>query len=301
MKSFSTYTISTEHAELTVEKYLKQIVQVSGRSIQRMTRQKGLVLNGKPTFLQRKLKPGDKLQIMITASNDCSLKPESGEVDILYEDKFIIVVNKPARQLVHPAGQTVSGTLVNYLAFQLKQRGIVGEIRAVHRLDRDTSGCVLFAKDPHSQFLLSKQLTAGVIHRTYWALVRGIVLSPSGTIDTPIGPHPSQPNRRAVNERGESAITHYRVLQTFSETTLLECKLETGRTHQIRVHLAHLGFPIIGDGMYGVRVAWMPRQALHASSISFRKINTEEELTIHAPLPTDFAKAIDFAKSSQFI
>lgn len=298
MKSFSAYTIAIEHGEITVENYLKHVLQCSGRSIQRLTRQKGLRLNGKPTFLQRKLKTGDRLQVLIAEDANFGVNPELGTVDLLYEDEFLLVVNKPARQLVHPTGQTTGGTLANFLAFQLQQHGIVSAIRAVHRLDRDTSGCVMFAKDSRSQFILAHQLSAGIIKRTYWALVKGILSQPSGTINAPIGPHPNLPNRRAINEQGEPSVTHYQVLRTFSDASLLEVTLETGRTHQIRVHLAHLGYPILGDGMYGARVSWMLRQALHAVSISFNHIKTEEEFTIHAPLPTDFAKAIEYCAAN---
>lgn len=294
MKSFSSYMIAMEHREITVENYLKQNLQFSGRKIQKLTRQRGLLLNGKPTFLQKKLKAGDSLQVLIFEDADFGVKPEQGVVEILYEDEYLLVINKPARQLVHPTGQTTSGTLANFLAFQLQQRGILSAIRAVHRIDRDTSGCIMFAKDSRSQFILTQQLSARRIKRTYWALVKGVVSAPSGTINAPIGPHPNLPNRRAINEQGEPAVTHYRVLRTFSDASLLELTLDTGRTHQVRLHLAHLGYPIIGDGMYGVRVPWMLRQALHAASISFNHIKKEDELTIHAPLPTDFAKAIDY-------
>ncbi|KYZ75504.1 RNA pseudouridine synthase [Anaerosporomusa subterranea] len=299
MKSFSSYMIAMEHQDKTVENYLKQILQCSGRKIQRLTRQKGLLLNGKPTFLQKKLKLGDKLQVLISEDAGFGVKPEQGVVEILYEDEYLLVINKPARQLVHPTGQTTSGTLANFLAFELQQRSILSAIRAVHRIDRDTSGCVMFAKDSHSQFILAQQLSARTIKRTYWALVKGVVSPPSGTINAPIGSHPNQPNRRAINEQGEPAVTHYRTLRTFPDASLLELTLETGRTHQVRVHLAHLGYPIIGDGMYGVRVSWMLRQALHAEAISFNHIKKEEELTIHAPLPADFAKAIDYCANHQ--
>lgn len=298
MKVFSSYMITIEHQGLTVEQYLKLVLHCSGRKLQKLTRQKGLRLNNKPVFLQRKLKPGDCLQIAITEDTHCGIRPEQGPIEILYEDNYLLVLNKPPRQLVHPAGQTTGGTLANFLAFQLQQRGMSGIVRAVHRIDRDTSGCVLFAKDAHSQSVLTQQLAAKLVKRTYWALVKGSDLPLSGTIDAPIGPHPTLANRRAIHANGEPAVTHFRLLRSFSDASLLELSLETGRTHQIRVHLAHLGHPIIGDGMYGVRTSWMPRQALHAASISFRKIKQAEELTVHAPLPADFASAIEYCASS---
>lgn len=294
MKSFNTYKVSAEHAGLTIEHYLKQILQYSGRKIQKLTRQKGILLNGKTVYLQKKVKPEDTLRVLIFEDMAYGVHPEPGVIDVLYEDDYLLVINKPAYQLVHPTGQTTRGTLANYLAYQLQQRGIMISVRAVHRLDRETSGCVIFAKDSRSQFILEQQLKARTLKRTYWALVSGIVFPPSATIDAPIGPHPKLPNRRAISEQGEHAVTHYRTIRSFADTSLLELTLDTGRTHQIRLHLAYLGYPIIGDGMYGIRAPWMSRQALHAASVSFRHLTDNRELTIQAPLPADFVQAIDF-------
>lgn len=295
MKSYTSYPIAIEHTEMTVESYLKQVANCSGRKIQRLTRTKGFLLNGKPTFLQKKLKPGDVLKVLIMEDTGFGVIPEQGTVDILYEDEYLLVVNKPARQLVHPTGKTRGGTLANFLAFHQQQQGTVNTIRAVHRLDRDTTGCILFAKDSSSQFIMAQQLSEGILKRTYLALVRGIVTPSSGVINAPIGPHPALANRRAIHEQGEPAVTNYRVTRTFSNASLLELSLDTGRTHQIRVHLAYLGYPIIGDSMYGVQVPWMKRQALHAASIRFNQIKKAEELMVHAPLPNDFVNAINTA------
>lgn len=293
MKSFSSYTIAPEHAGLPIEAYLKQILCCSGRSLQKLTRKKGIRLNGKPAYLQKQVKAGDTLQVLVIEDAEFGVQPEAGEIELLYEDEYLLIANKPPRQLVHPSRQTISGTLANFLAFQLQQRGIVSTIRPIHRIDRDTSGCVMLAKDSRSQFLLEQQLITKTMKRTYWALVKGIVSPPSGTITAPIGRHPNLPNRRAISEHGEPAITHYQVRRTFKDCSLLELTLDTGRTHQIRIHLAHLGYPIIGDGMYGVRVSWMHRQALHAAAISFRHVGSGQELTIEAPLPVDFTRALD--------
>ncbi len=296
MKSFTTYKVSQEHEGLALESYLKQVLQYSGRKIQKLTRQKGIVLNGKAVFLQKKVKCGDTLRVLNSEDATYGVEPEKGLIEILYEDDAMLVVNKPARQLVHPTGQTTKGTLANYLAYELQQRNIVTTIRPVHRLDRETSGCIIFAKDSRSQFILEQQLKDKRLKRVYWALVEGMVSPPSGTIDAPIGAHPSLSNRRAINQKGEQAITHYRTIHNYSNTSLLELTLDTGRTHQIRLHLTHLGYPIIGDGMYGIRSSWMTRQALHASSISFMHLKNNHEITIEAPLPKDFTDAIEFCK-----
>lgn len=293
MKSYITHKISLEHAGVTVENYLKQILQYSGRKIQKLTRQKGIRLNGKSVFLQKKLKQEDILRIAIVEDAAYGVQPQQGVVDIIYENDDLLVANKPAYQLVHPTGQTTSGTLANYLAYELQQRGIVLTMRPIHRLDRETSGCVIFAKNAQSQFMLEQQLKARTLTRTYWALVQGVVQPPSGTIQAPIGAHPSLPNRRAVTDQGDPAVTHYQILRTFPAATLLELTLDTGRTHQIRLHLAHLGYPILGDNMYGVRSPFITRQALHASAVSFQQLADNHELSIQAPLPADFARALD--------
>lgn len=297
MKKYTTYKIAGEHADWILESYLKQILQYSGRKLQKLTRQKGILLNGKAAFLQKKVKAGDTLRILQEADAGYGVSPEEGPVEILYEDASMLVLNKPARQLVHPAGQTTKGTLANYLAYALQQRKIMATIRPVHRLDRDTSGCIIFAKDSRSQFLLEQQLAEKSLQRTYWALVKGSVRPASGTITAPIGAHPTRPNRRAVREQGDPAVTHYRTISSYAEYSLLEVTLDTGRTHQIRLHLAHLGYPILGDGMYGVRVPFLIRQALHAVSIRFRELKGNRELTVQAPLPEDFKKAMEFCRN----
>ncbi|MEG6584713.1 RluA family pseudouridine synthase [Dendrosporobacter sp. 1207_IL3150] len=292
MKSFSTYIISEEHNGFTVENYLKQVLQCSGRKIQKLTRLKGIRLNGKPVFLQRTLKSGSSLQVMNLEDTSYGVIPEPGNVDILYEDSYMLILNKPARQLVHPTGQTQSGTLANHLAYFLQNRGTLTTIRAIHRLDRDTSGCVIFAKDSKSQSILEQQLKSNTLKRTYIALVKSFITPPSGIIDAPIGPHPTMPNRRAVAENGEPAVTHYKTIRTLNEASLLELQLDTGRTHQIRLHLAYQDCPIIGDGMYGVRSPAISRQALHASAVTFNNLKDHGEITIEAPLPPDFINAL---------
>lgn len=297
MKSFTTYKVTPEHEGLTLESYLKQILQYSGRKIQKLTRQKGIVLNGKAVFLQKKVKSGDTLRVLNAEDTAYGVEPEEGAIEILYEDDYMLVLNKPARQLVHPTGQTTKGTLANYLAYELQQRNVVATIRPVHRLDRETSGCIIFAKDSRSQFILEEQLKERKLKRVYWALASGVVSPTAGTIDAPIGFHPTLANRRAINPKGEQAITHYRTIHNYSDTSLLELTLDTGRTHQIRIHLAHLGYPLIGDGMYGIRSHWMTRQALHASAISFLSLKENKEITIQAPLPKDFTDAIEFCET----
>ncbi len=294
MKLFQSHKVSADHAGLTLEAYLKQVLHYSGRKIQRLTRHKGLYVNGKAAFLQKQLKINDTVRVPVLEDTTYGVEPEPGPIELLYEDDYVLVLNKPPYQLVHPTGQTTGGTLANHLAHCLAERGILATIRPVHRLDRETSGCVIFAKDASSQSLLEQQLKAGILKRTYWSLVQGLVEPASGTIEAPIGPHPRLPNRRAVHAKGEPAVTHYRTLRTFADATLLELTLATGRTHQIRVHLAHLGFPILGDRMYGIRSPLLSRQALHAEEIRFEHLGTKTPVAVRAPLPPDLARLLDF-------
>ena len=292
MKKYDRYTVATEHEGLTVETYLKQIVQCPGRRLQKLTRAKGILIKGRNVFLQKKLKAGDILQVLVMTDQAYGVLPEEGELNILFEDAQIIVLDKAAGQLVHPAGQTGGGTLANFLAYYFQTKGILITIRPLHRLDRDTSGCVAFAKDARTQTEMEQQLQSGAFKRTYLALVQG-VLEQEGVIDAPIGRCPGKPNRRMIRPDGDQAITYYRSVRTLSDASLLELSLTTGRTHQIRVHLVHIGHPIIGDGMYGRRSSIIGRQALHASTLCFRHPHTAQVVTVSAPFPADMARIID--------
>lgn len=296
MKNYTTHIIKQEHVGMTVEQYLKQIVQISGRKIQKLTRQKGVLLNKKPVFLQKIIKLGEILSVLTEEDNQYGVQPEQNSISILYHDEHMIVVNKPPNQLVHPTGQTDRGTTANYLAGYLQNKSILCTIRPLHRLDRNTSGCVIFANDATTQFRLERQMRNNELKRIYVAIVKGTPQAPSGTITAPIGPHPSLPNRRAIADTGDLAITHYRTIACANNHALLELSLETGRTHQIRVHLAHLGCPILGDTMYGVRSSLITRQALHAISIRFYHLKNNQMLTVQAPLPSDFVSVLESLK-----
>jgi len=290
MKSYESYLVGEEHAGLTVEQYLKQVLQYSGRRIQKLTRLKGILCNKKPVFLQKKVKTGDNIRVRILEDQSYGVIPQQGPIHILYEDAQLIVLNKPASMLVHPTGHTAQGTLANYLAYHYQQSAQRWTIRPLHRLDRETSGCVVFAKDAATQSVLEQQMKEGRFKRSYYAFVSGNVEPSEGTINAAIGVHPTLPNRRVIHAQGERAITHYKILQKYGDRTLLELRLETGRTHQIRVHLAHIGHPIIGDRMYGNTSSQINRQALHAQHVSFNHPKDEQQINVHAPLPRDIEK-----------
>lgn len=296
MKNYTTHIVKQEHIGMTVEQYLKQVAQISGRKIQKLTRQKGILINKKPAYLQRLIKPGEILSVLTDDDNQYGVQPEQHPISILYQDKHLLVVDKPPNQLVHPAGHTDHGTTANYLAGYLQRQGIMRTIRPLHRLDRNTSGCVIFANDALSQSRLEQQMKSHELKRVYVALVKGIPELQSGTITAAIGLHPSFPNRRAISDTGEMAITHYQTIASAKNHALLELSLETGRTHQIRLHLTHLGCPIVGDAMYGVHSPWIARQALHAVRVSFYRFNDNQPVTVQAPLPSDFVAILDNLK-----
>ncbi|MDR3539864.1 MAG: RluA family pseudouridine synthase [Desulfosporosinus sp.] len=292
MKKYDKYTVDTEHEGLTVETYLRQIVQCSARRLQKLTRAKGILLKGRNVFLQKKVKAGDILQVLVMTDQAYGVRPEAGEISVLFEDAQIIVLDKAAGQLVHPAGQTEGGTLANFLAHYYQTKGILMTVRPLHRLDRDTSGCVAFAKDARTQTEMEQQLQSGSFKRTYLTLVQGL-LDRDGVINEPIGHSPGRPNRRMIRPEGDQAITYFRTVRTLSAASLLELSLATGRTHQIRVHLEHIGHPIIGDGMYGKRSSLIGRQALHASSLCFIHPRTAQVVSVKAPFPADMARVIE--------
>ncbi len=290
---FAKYQIEEKFQGLTIEQYLRQVLMLSARRVQKLTRVQGLYLNDKKSFLQKKLRYKDILKI--ATWQDCvNVVAQAGmELEIVYENVGLLVVNKPAGLLVHPAGQTQSGTLINYLAQRYIAQPEV-QLYPLHRLDRDTSGCVLFAKNIETYRLLEQQMQAGDIKRIYYAIVQGRVDGGEHIINKPLGIHPFYPNRRVVSATGKEAITIYRLKEQLSERySLLEVELLTGRTHQIRVHLADIGLPIVGDGMYGVRILDIKRQALHAGKMVFRDPTTEALVESYAEFMLDMNSFIE--------
>lgn len=289
--AFDSYTVTQEESSLTVRDFLKSH-HISARQIQKLTRSKGILKNGRPAFLNASLRVGDSIKIRRLSPAASKLTAENLPLDILYEDEYLIAVNKPPRQLVHPTGHTTSGTLANAIAYHLQESGQPLILHPIHRLDRDTSGCVLFAKTAEAQRSLTKQRDDHTLTRTYQAIVNGIPEQAEGTIKLPIGKHPTQANRRMIHKDGDNAVTHYRVLSSYDNHSLVELTLETGRTHQIRLHLAAISLPIIGDNMYGMRSPFIRRQALHAVRTTFLHPYTAKQVTIDAPLTEDIRNAL---------
>ena len=264
---------------------------------QRMIAEGDILLNGGPVKANQKLKINDKVTVMLRPAAEVDIVPENIPIDIVYEDNDIAVIDKPKGMVVHPAPGNPNGTLVNALMYHLSGlSGIGGELRPgiVHRIDKLTSGLIVVAKNDMAHTSLAAQLKEHSARRTYIAIVDGNIKEDSGTVDAPIGRHPVDRKRMAVIKDGREAVTHWRVLERYGAYTLVEARLETGRTHQIRVHMAHIKHPVAGDVVYG---SAKPRlglegQALHAARLELTHPATGERMTFKAKVPEYFASAL---------
>ena len=285
-----------------IDAYLSENEEYSRMAIQRLINDGKIIVNGKKIKASYKVQNGDKIKIEEEKPKEIELKAQNIPLEVLYEDNDIIVVNKPKGMVVHPANGNPDGTLVNAIMAICKGSlsGIGGEIRPgiVHRLDKNTSGAIIIAKNDKAHIALSNQLKNHEIKKTYFALVRGIVKESNATINMPIARSKNDRKKMAVDKNGKEAITHFKVLKRFDKCTLLEVNIETGRTHQIRVHLSHIGYPIIGDDVYSNgKNRWNVKgQCLHAKSLDFKHPITGKQIHIEAPLPkyfTDILKELE--------
>ena len=271
---------------------------ITRTSAQRLIEQGNILVNNKKQKVSYKVSEGDIITIEEVQAQEIELKAQEIPIEIIYEDNDIIVVNKPKGMVVHPANGNPDGTLVNAIMAICKESlsGIGGEIRPgiVHRLDKDTSGLLIIAKNDKAHVSMSEQIKNHEVKKTYIALVRGIVKENEATIDMPIGRSISDRKKMAVNKNGKNAVTHIKVLKRYDKYTLLEVNIETGRTHQIRVHLSHIGYPIIGDYTYsnGKNEFGVVGQCLHAKQLEFSHPVTEKEMKLEAPLPQYFEDII---------
>ena len=300
--------VDIENANKRIDVFLSKIDENYSRTaIQKMIENERISVNGQKIRQSYKVQVNDKIEIEEEPPKEIELKPQEIHLEILYEDNDIIVINKPKGMVVHPANGNPDGTLVNAVMAVCKNTlsGIGGEIRPgiVHRLDKNTSGAIIVAKNDKAHIKLSEQLKNHEIEKTYIALVRGIVKENNATINMPIGRSKNDRKKMAVDAKGKNAITHFKVIERFFENncTLLEIKIETGRTHQIRVHLSYIGYPIIGDDVYSNgKNKWdILGQCLHAKSLKFKHPITGKELCIKAGLPEYFENVINELKHQE--
>ena len=272
---------------MTLREFLQREYGFSTTLWKRLRRSDSFRKNGiKISAARAMIEGGDQLSWYI--EEESRIVPANIPLDIRYEDDSLLVVNKPAGMLVHPTGGEHSRTLANAVLFHYKKRGEKHAFHPVHRLDRQTSGLVLIAKEPHVQHRLAAPDSTGMA-RIYLAAVEGALPEPRGTIDLPIARRPGSIIERMVSPEGKRAVTHHVTLCQADGLSLLALRLATGRTHQIRVHLAHLGFPLLGDDLYGGRTERLARQALHAHCLHLRQPLSGDEITVSAPLPSDIA------------
>ena len=281
-----------------IDKFLScRLEEVSRSYIQKLIKEGHVSVNGKPVKANYKLGAGDEISVEIPEAKEPDILPEDIPLDILYEDQDILVVNKPKGMVVHPAAGHYSGTLVNALMYHCKDSlsGINGVMRPgiVHRIDMDTTGSLLVCKNDEAHRILAEQLKEHTIRREYHAIVYGNIKEDTGTVDAPIGRHPTDRKKMSINyKNGKQAVTHYEVLERFGNFTYIRCRLETGRTHQIRVHMASLHHPLLGDEVYGPSsrppFPGLKGQVLHAKILGIYHPATGEYVEFDAPLPQYF-------------
>ena len=300
------YIVSQEEKGKRLDTYIPSVdTDITRTSAQRLIEDGNILVNGKNAKVSYKIQENDKISVEIPEPKQIELKAQNIPIEIIYEDSDIIVVNKPKGMVVHPAYGNPDGTLVNAIMAICKDSlsGIGGEIRPgiVHRIDKDTSGLLIVAKNDNAHVKMSEQIKNHEVKKTYIALVRGVFKENEATIDMPIGRSTSDRKKMAVNKNGKNAITHIKVLKRFDKYTLLQVNIETGRTHQIRVHLSHIGYPIVGDYTYsnGKNEFDVIGQCLHAQKLEFKHPITQKDMCLEAELPQYFKDILDKLKDRE--
>lgn len=296
------FQVQPEEKGVRIDKYLSEQLPDSSRSfLQKLIQDGQVTVNGKAIKSNYKVNGNDQIELEIPEAVEPEIEAEDIPLDILYEDSDLLVVNKPKGMVVHPCAGHYNGTLVNALMYHCKEdlSGINGVMRPgiVHRIDRNTTGSLLVCKNDYSHNFLAEQLKVHSITRKYRAIVHGNIKEDTDTVDAPIGRHPIDRKKMAINHKnGKEAVTHYQVLERFGKFTYIECQLETGRTHQIRVHMSSLGHPLLGDDVYGPAKCPYPHlqgQTLHAQVLGFLHPTTKEYVEFSAPLPEYFEELLE--------
>lgn len=277
---------------MTVEEVLKQTYGISGRLYRKLLRNQQIYLNGKEIKFDVPVKEGDKVAILMEDEVENSI-PVNIPIDIIYEDFDLLILNKQPNIVVHPTKSHQSDTIANGVAYYFNKNNINKKVRFVNRLDMGTSGVLVIAKNAFTHQQMSKQMQEGIIEKKYLAVVEGVMEKDEEIINLPIGKEDDEPMTRTVMENGQDAITKYKVIERLNNATLLEVEIQTGRTHQIRVHMKHIGHPIIGDELYNKSSSFINRQALHAYKLRFVHPRTGEQKEIIADMPKDMESLVE--------
>ncbi len=288
------YIIDEDSAGLRVEQFLRR-KRYSGQNLSEIKRMpKSILVNGVHYYMRQELSTGDHLQVRICETqNSEKIPPTKLALDIIYEDEDLLVLNKPAGMPIHPSLNNYTNSIANALAYYFQSQGKPFIFRCCNRLDRDTSGLTIVSKHLVSGSILSDMTKYRKVHREYLAIVRGSVTPSEGTIQAPLGRKEGTIIERTVDwEHGEDAVTHYKVVKEANGHSLVSLRLETGRTHQIRIHMKYLGYPLIGDYLYNPDMEYMTRQALHSHHMEFTHPITGEHMSFTAPLPEDMARVM---------
>lgn len=300
------YLVQSPEQNVTVAYILRTRLQLSRSLVTKLKQHSKIKVNGIAVLANYRVQPGDTVTVDLNLPEKNSIAPENLPLEIIYEDADFLVINKPPGMPVHPSRLHQSGTLANAVAYYWQQQDKHTLFRPINRLDKDTSGLILIGQNHFAHQGIAKQLAQKTVLREYTALVEGVITQDRGIIDEPIARKENSlvrvvvpRSRDGVSAKGQRAITHFRVLQRFQTATLVALKLETGRTHQIRVHLSFIGHPVCGDTLYGGSTALLGRQALHAGLLSFWHPRTGKTLTFTCPLPADMQKAIALLESSR--
>jgi len=277
---------------MTVEEVLKQIYGISGRLYRRLIRNNQIYLNGKELKFDIQVREGDEIAIFMENEVENSI-PVNIPIDIIYEDFDFLILNKQPNIVVHPTKSHQTDTIANGVAYYFNKNNINKKVRFVNRLDMGTSGVLVIAKNAFTHQQMSKQMQEGTIEKKYLAIVEGVMEKDEEIINLPIGKEDDEPMARSVMENGQEAITKYKVVERLNNATLLEVEIKTGRTHQIRVHMKHIGHPIIGDELYNKLSPFIDRQALHAYKLKFIHPRTQEQKEIIADMPKDMESLLE--------
>lgn len=288
-----TFQVDAEHAGMPLKEILYDQMRLSSRLVRKLKRKKGILVNGNRIPFHAALRKGDLVKVIMEEEPN-QFEPEDIPIEVVYEDADLLIINKEPGIVVHPTKGHPTGTMANAIVYYMKEKKENFKIRFVNRLDRDTSGLIIIAKNPFAQQELSKQMQENLVEKIYLAVVKGRIEEERGTINVPIGRVDPESIERKVYEGGQPSVTHYEVIEQLKEAAVVRVKLETGRTHQIRVHMAYIGHPLIGDQLYGyVDEKLIKRQALHAETLIFHQPRSNERIVVKAPVPKDMEELIE--------